>query len=245
MMAYDTCELPGKYVIYSHKRYLATLQLAKRSNARDNVNRIQTTFDKLKFTRHGSHKDFAAEEIESDLCELIGSDFSRHGSLFVFILTHGHVNYQLAANDKFYYLEDLVTAALPNIHSTLRGKPIFFIIQACSGNEFDLGASTSANARPRNTRQYSNGGSLFMTAEPDLAFFFASTPGIISFRGLLVPTLCDVIDAYHDRFHIQYLFTLVRNEVAKEEKSYQNLNRIKQMPMLTSTLTKKFTITSR
>ncbi|GAB6025962.1 hypothetical protein CHUAL_011931 [Chamberlinius hualienensis] len=117
---YQMYKNKGKFIIISHKKYDKNY-VNKRSNARENVDLIQSTFDLLNFENCGSYTDLSKDAILQKLIEVISTDFTDYSSLFVFILTHGAANYQLAARDGWYSLQMLVNGALQVVLSIGQG----------------------------------------------------------------------------------------------------------------------------
>ncbi|GAB6025965.1 Caspase-7 [Chamberlinius hualienensis] len=143
MLSYELCKKPGKCMIFTHKYYCDILKLNKRKDAHKNVDIIKATFGKLGFSEIETHQDLNKEDIFTNLIKATSSDFGDYSGLFVFILTHGTKNHSLAARDNFYSFKRLVENVLRNPHPSLIGKPKIFIIQACSGEHYDYGATAA------------------------------------------------------------------------------------------------------
>lgn len=242
---YQMCKNKVKYVIISHEKYDGNY-VNERPNAKENVDIIENTFrDKLNFKDGKSYTDLSKDDITKKLNEVMSSDFTDYSSLFIFILTHGKANYQLAAKDCWYSLETVVNDVLKGAHQSFKGKPIVFIIQACSGPNNDFGGKQGKGpiAGPLTTTPT---GSLFLTSIPDLFFAFASTPDIVSYRPWFIPPLCRIFEHHHTEYDINTIMTLTKKLVSEKTRSktlmYKVISqefKVKQVPMVVSTLTKK------
>lgn len=74
-----------------------------------------------------------------DLAKGIIGDLRNSASLMVFILTHGHNDYDIAFQDKEYNLHQFTEHFLPDKMQDLVAKPKMFFVQACRGSALDPG----------------------------------------------------------------------------------------------------------
>lgn len=78
-------------------------------------------------------------DVIDDLAKGIIGDLKNSASIMVFILTHGHNDYDIAFYDKEYNLHKLTEHFLPDKMQDLVAKPKMFFVQACRGDALDPG----------------------------------------------------------------------------------------------------------
>ncbi|GAB6032938.1 Caspase-7 [Chamberlinius hualienensis] len=247
----------GKYpkcIMFSHGNYEPSLNLLS-IDAEKHEKLAKETFDCLGFKSYEILRDLTKDEIFNKLVTVTSSDLGNYSSLIVTILTHGGENYYLFAKDDKYNLKELIRKSLKTSHESLKGKPVVFLVEACSGQNYNFGCTRfSGNIRI----DYSPVGitSLFLHDYPDLFLSFSSTPDTISVDGIYFPILCGVFQRNYKNMDIVQLLVLTNQKVAKvkrrliDEKGEsvkdpvdpnQHLNdSVLQMPITISTLTKKF-----
>jgi len=181
---------------------------------------------------------------------LIPGVFDHEGSscFAVAIMTHGKDNGLVYGTDGAIQLTKLMEPIRDC--EELIGKPKILIVQACRGSTFDEGKQLMMQDGGHET----DGQSVTILVEADFLYIYSSAPGYVSFQNpnsgsWLIGELCSVLEKYHKEEDMLTMLTRVCNHLAffRASKTPSNLktNNLKQIPSITTTLTKilKFTPT--
>lgn len=228
------------------------------------VKALEETFGKLGFTVEVKH-DPSKEKVMKELKEFCGRDFSRYGCVVVVVLTHGFRNGDLVSSDgKYYHERNIVDFLKCSNNPTLAGKPRILVIQACRGadnlsntkgvriNDAEEPSEETLEARPATTTFDPNAKiqHYFLPVESNMLVVHSSYLGKNSFRNIdtgswLIEALCSKINQFAWTLDLDSILTEMKREVAIE-RHHVVLNRktfkmdeLKQMPVTTSTLTRK------
>ncbi|XP_053994453.1 caspase-1-like [Hylaeus volcanicus] len=233
----------GKCVILNHDTFESP-GLKSRQGSGADVEVIRKTFSKLGFEVE-EHPNYTLEKIYDKISELSKDDHSDRDCICVFILTHGNRNGLIYAKDYPFPLVNVWTPFTADKCPTLAGKPKLFFIQACRGSERDSGAMVYAGPGRSETDSVVTVPYKIPT-HADFLFAHSTVEGFFSWRDTECGTwyiqhLCKVIEAHWEDTDLLKMLTITARTVANECSSTHSIpaqNNQKQMPSLTSTLTR-------
>ncbi|CAO1419904.1 unnamed protein product, partial [Diamesa tonsa] len=181
-------------------------------------------------------------------------DHSNNDCLWVTVMSHGEIDGQISAADKYYNVQELWENFLGEKCKSLIGKPKMFFIQACRGNKIDPGVlepkTTTDGVDPVSKKttipQFAD--LLVMYSTYDLHYAFRHT-----LKGSwFIQALCEELNAESDSqlktyLHDDFLsmLTRVNKRVARYNIINGNFAGKKQMPIIVSMLTKTLCFTPK
>ncbi|XP_041364823.1 caspase-3-like [Gigantopelta aegis] len=237
-------------------------QLPTRAGSRHDTENLKLIFQKLGFEDIRIKIDLTAREMTDWLESVAEEDHTYHDCLACALLSHGNETFT-RLTDRVSQRHDVISGTDDDITTnhliqifndancpTLAGKPRFFIMQACRGEQLDDAVEVAVDEVDEVDG---------MMVEPaytttpvpcfkDSIVVCASAPGYASVRqprggSVFIRNLSDVILNYDvTQLELQKLLTRVRQQVAVgfESKSSRDPSRHmkKQMPCVYSMLTK-------
>lgn len=233
-------ERRGRAIIFNHKKYSPHLNLTERSGTETDKIILKQRFEKLKF-EVDVYDDLTVADIKKKLTEISKDDHKNEDCIVVAVLTHGKGKGKLYAYDDFYRADTLWSSFTGDVCPSLGGKPKLFIVQACRGEEASEGMSfkssiqiDSHNMNTEASHRYS------IPVEADLLVAFSTYEGRAALRHVeggtwFIQELCKELEDNGETLDLLSLFTNVNRRVAVH-KEYKKL---KQMPVVQSTLTRK------
>ncbi|XP_067672894.1 caspase-3-like [Haliotis asinina] len=194
------------------------------------------------------HTNKTTGEMKSIMDQAAKEDYSRSDCFACVILSHGEEGAVYGTNGPIE-IKELVDPFKGHRCLSLAGKPKLFFIQACRGQGLDEGVDVSdalgtkgdadddVEMAPVTYR---------IPTEADFLMAYSVVPGFFSWRNSargswFIQALCAVLEKYADKMDIMTMMTRVNKLVAydfESNASKEFMNRKKQIPCITSMLTK-------
>lgn len=162
----------------------------------------------------------------------------------VIVMTHGSKDGALMANDAAYHesklLEHFIHGRCPSLH----GKPKLLIIQACRGDEIDMGIPETFEYDPMtNSFEYINSTTLPTSA--DTLIMHSTQQGHTSYRDVIkgtwfIQALCVELRRLLQESEPKDLIEILTNVINKVSSLSNEVETLKQCPTYQSSLRKKF-----
>nr|CAH7751994.1 unnamed protein product [Callosobruchus chinensis] len=214
----------------------------RRGSTRD-VNEIVLCMQRLGYNIERNNNiltDGGTVEVKTKLETLSKMNFSRYNSLIIFVLTHGHEDDGLETRDGFIHVKEVMEPFREN--TTLKDKPKIFVFQACKGGAYTTTGEQQAPDSPLVCKTVFRDS--YIT--PDTLLVFSTVEGTVSRRDILlgswfIQEMCRNFSAYGRKEDVVSLF--IRTTKCVSGNYYFTEDEItfkKQLPMLISTLSKKF-----
>ncbi|XP_076618693.1 caspase-1 [Colletes latitarsis] len=243
-------KMRGKCVILNHDTFDSEM-LQPRKGSMIDVETITETFSNLGFTVM-DYSNLPYEDIETKMIELSEDDHNDSDCICIFILTHGRTNGLIHARDYAFSLVKLWAPFTTDKCASLAGKPKLFFIQACRGSKYDGGTMVYASG---NTSETDSAATVpyKIPTHADFLFAYSTVEGFSSWRDAeygtwYIQCLCKVIQEYWETTDLLKMLTITARTVANDCTSTHTnpaKNNQKQMPSLTSTLTREVFFTKK
>ncbi|XP_040156203.1 caspase-like [Anopheles arabiensis] len=184
--------------------------------------------------------DKTTVEIRHALKEVSQEDHSNNDCLAIIAIAHGY-NDRIDFDDGYLHIDELWTNFVGNKCPSLIGKPKLVFIQACRGGKHDYGASTAtADARPGLEEPVD----VKIPMYADLLVMYSCYEHHVSMRfpngSWFIQSLCQVLGANIAKTELLALLTHVSYLVSIRSGQTKQGKVVKQIPMVTSMLTKAF-----
>ncbi|XP_076240786.1 caspase-1 [Calliopsis andreniformis] len=246
----DTCykmdhKERGKCVIFNHDEFDPGVAHPRKGSKAD-VEAIHRTFKKLNFTVE-EHRNCSYWEIQNIIRELAKDDHVDRDCICIFMLTHGTDKGYIYAKDDSYSLTEIWKPFTADKCSSLAGKPKLFFFQACRGNQLDSGITAFTAQSFRMSETDSTDSPFYkIPTHADFLLAYSTMEGFFSWRDTeegtwYIQCLCDVIERNWRKYDLSKMLTITARIIANDySSSHENpvKNNQKQMPSLTSTLTR-------
>lgn len=207
----------GHALIFNHEQF-SNVQLSSRTGTNIDCENLCETLTSLHF-QVSIYKDKNFSEILSVLEKISSSDHSESDCILISVLTHGACD-EVWAKDRTYKLDCLYSFFVDDMCPSLAGKPKIFVIQACQG---------------------------WMRISPPSHFLIFSS--FMKLRknnnigGLwFIESLCEQLRINGKRYDI---FSLLRSVMRECNNLDPQLNILREVPCVTSTLTRFFTFNNK
>ncbi|CAH1998644.1 unnamed protein product [Acanthoscelides obtectus] len=232
---------PGFIFIFNQETF--SERCKNRPGSTRDVNEIILCLQRLGFNIDRNKNiltDGGTEEIVAKLKELGSMNFSQYNSLMIFFLSHGHRFDFLETSDGIIRVDDIMGPFRAS--RTLKDKPKIFVFQACKGDEYVATGEVKPPPSPLASEIVFQDS--YIT--PDTLIVFAAIEGTQAYRNPVlgswfIQEMCRNFSAYGRKEDIISLFTRTTKCVCGNYYfSLDNITYRKQLPMLISTLTKKF-----
>nr|XP_033338475.1 caspase-1-like [Megalopta genalis] len=239
----------GKCVIFNHDVFDSGEK--HRDGSKLDVKMIETIFqDVLEFEVIPYH-NLTNNEITETTKRLSAENHSDSDCFCMFILTHGTSGDTLAASDCYYPLKSIWQKFTGDHCPTLVGKPKLFFVQACRGDQYDAGVGVYSTENSETDSVAV--ASYKIPTHADFLIAHSTMDGFYSWRNptegtFYVQQLCEVIKEYRHNHDLTEMMTIIARIVANEYASSHYLphkDDQKQMPTITSTLTRKILFTKK
>lgn len=233
----------GKAIIINNKDFSNDLKV--REGTDKDASDLDKCLSKLGFevTRFDN---LTAKDMECKLREADKFDHENSDCFVLAILSHGEEGY-IWGTDARISINGLIDLFKGTTCPSLAGKPKIFFIQACRGNKLDEGVEIDSSGGVVST--------VVPQKSPTMADFlivYSTVSGYASIRhpgngSWFIQTLVDVLNQNSQRMDLLSMMTLVNDTVAnKISASYLSfMDQKKQMPCVTSTLTKNVYFTDK
>ncbi|KAK2720718.1 hypothetical protein QYM36_004566, partial [Artemia franciscana] len=236
----------GKAVIFTHKEYSEELKNEypydiTRKGAEKEKLQLEKTLKILGFEIEPDCDDLKKEDVMKKLEKISKEDHEERDALFIAVMTHGEPGdtengergtWLLAYDDK-YDMNRLWCPFTADKCPSLANKPKIFIIQACQGESTDAGTTLYREDSQTDSTKFNeatpvrSATSLPYFTIPNQADFmicFATIPGFVTFRGVLVRNLCKVLEEKSGSTHLMDMMTEVLRNIAVDFSSRNTTN---------------------
>nr|XP_031826769.1 caspase-1-like isoform X2 [Nomia melanderi] len=252
----------GRCVIFNNDKF--EMQGYEREGSEMDVIAITRVFRDILGFEVIPHRNFTSSMIHQAIKKLSEDDYEEEDCLCVFILTHGSHGDSLHAHDCTYPLKSIWEKFTGDNCHALVGKPKLFFIQcaevkissypntACRGTKYDsgIGVFSSGNSQ---TDSVATTASYKIPTHADILLAHSTVEDFYSWRNetegsFYIQELCDVIEEYWETYDLAKMLTITARIVANEHYSIHidpKKNQKKQMPSITSTLTRDVWFTKK
>ncbi|XP_021913521.1 caspase-1-like isoform X2 [Zootermopsis nevadensis] len=230
-------ERRGRAIILNHEKYSESLKLKERTGTITDKITLKQRFEKLNFDV-SVHDDLTVADIKKLLSHISQLDHRNEDCIVVAVLTHGRGKGKLYAYDELYKVDLLWSSFTADVCPSLGGRPKIFIVQACRGDEASEGMSFKSSIQLDSSKMNMEATShrYSIPAEADLLIAFRRVALRDTEDGTwFIQEFCKELEDNGDKMDLLSLFTNVNRRVAVN-KEYKKL---KQMPVVQSTLTRK------
>lgn len=241
----------GTAVIFNNKSFHKRTGLGERNGTDVDSNKMYQLLTRMGFDDIRNKDDASKEEMMDTIGEVSKEDFSNSDCFLCVILTHGEEGVVWAVDDKVA-IDELVKPLKGNNCPSLGGKPKIFLVQACRGSGLDEGAEV-ADAGMMEAEVEEEVIMRRIPAEADFLMAYSVVPGYFAWRNSKNGSwfVQAVYDAFTEKGKTGFeawevldmltLMTRVSKKVAfnfESNSSNNHFNKRKQMPCITSMLTK-------
>ncbi|XP_046391758.1 caspase-1-like [Ischnura elegans] len=232
----------GQAIIFNHEHFDDSTLKSRSGTSLDCVN-LAERLRKLGF-RVRMYHDLKFTELKEKVNQAAADDHSECDCFFMAVLSHGERDI-LYTKDVGYKPDVLWTPFTADKCATLAGKPKLFFIQACQGDRFDSGVILR-RTEVDGSSQYS------IPSHADFLIAYSTIPGFFSWRNAtkgswFIQALCEELRERGAKLDILTLLTFVNQRVALNFESNvpadEAMNRKKQIPCITSMLTRRLIFT--
>ncbi|EAA03399.1 AGAP012544-PA [Anopheles gambiae str. PEST] len=213
-----------------------------RKGSEKDVKALQAVLSHLQFDVR-LLSDKTTVEIRHALKEVSKEDHTNNDCLAIIAMAHGY-NDRIKFDDDYLHIDELWTNFVGNKCPSLIGKPKLVFIQSCRGGKLDYGASiATADARPGLEEPVD----VKIPMYADLLVMYSSFEHHSSIRcrnegSWFIQSFCQVLGANIAKTelqallcHVSYLVSIRSDQTIDPEGKV-----VKQIPMVTSMLTKAF-----
>nr|CAH0100048.1 unnamed protein product [Daphnia galeata] len=234
-------EKRGYALIFSHEIFHPNLELHPRSESKQSAEQLKDALEKLKFEAEIC-LDFTYEQIKIKVNELCSKqeDLLKSDCIIIIVMTHGLHNDHLYSKDTHYPLDDLRLLFTTKQCPSLAGKPKLFILQACRGIQQDKGTLVQSAATTETDGPVSKPiNSIYrLPAHADFLTAYSTAPKQIAYRKPFIEAFCEELSSKEVKDG-QIDFLSMLTNVQRKVAIGTNENDVKQIPSVTSTLTRK------
>lgn len=236
----------GTFVIISNKSFEARTGMGVRNGTDVDAQNLYLRFKEFGFDVR-IHRDVKAKDIISLFQDIGRMDHSSSAAFGCAILTHGEDGV-IYGTDRQVEIDNITQPFKGDKCKSLIGKPKLFFIQACRGSELMDGVPVDAHQSDAQTDITER-----LPVESDILMAYSVVPGYFSWRNSIrgswfIQALCDCLDKYGKSMDLLRLLTRVNKKVALDFESNTNnkeMHKKKQIPCITSMLTKDFYLDSK
>ncbi|KAK3590198.1 hypothetical protein CHS0354_041256 [Potamilus streckersoni] len=238
----------GKMIIINQKRFHRDLRkegIVDREGSDMDCRALKGIFRKLGFDVH-VHANVHAQSLLDIMSKAAAEDHGDRDCFACAILSHGEEGI-VYGHDKKVPIADIVRPFVGDNCPSLVNKPKLFFIQACRGMKFDHGTEVGVDMTDGPELQL--GDVISLPVEADFLFAYSTVSGYFSWRNAgrgswFIQSLVKNLEQYEKkRVDLVRLLTRVNKDVALDFESINDeveiFNRAKQVPCITSMLTKK------
>lgn len=241
----------GKAIIINNKKFNPGTGLNERNGTDQDASALCCRLSELDFDVDLFH-NLKAEEIKVTLQKAAELDHRDNDCFTCAILSHGEDGF-IWGIDRMIPINDLMEPFKGNKCLSLAGKPKIFFIQACRGTKFDDGVDMNVadakgfmDVEPQFSLQK-------IPSEADFLIAYSVVPGYYSWRNStngswFVQALSEVLMKHGQTLDLLTMMTRVNQIVANKfqsNTSHSDMNEKKQIPCVTSMLTKEVYFTSK
>ncbi|CAL8328403.1 unnamed protein product [Gadus morhua 'NCC'] len=221
----------GTCVIINNKNFHEGTRQKTREGTNVDAEALERTFRSLGY-KIRREDDQTVGEMEELLHSVSQEDHSGSASFVCVLLSHGGEGI-FYGTDAPTELKTLTGMFRGDLCKTLVAKPKLFFIQACRGTRFDNGIQTDSSSDESSNR---------IPVEADFLYAHSTAPGYYACRNRVtgswfMQALCEMLKEHSNQLELMQIMTRVNRKVARD---FETTNKKKQMPSITTTLTKDF-----
>ncbi|ESO89043.1 hypothetical protein LOTGIDRAFT_209997 [Lottia gigantea] len=230
----------GIAIIINNVLFDPETEMDERKGGEVDQEALKQRFTELEFDVR-EYRDLTVAKMEKLMIKFAGESHKNNDCFMCAVLSHGDKEYVYGADGVSIRTEDLIKPFNGDNCPDLAGKPKIFIIQACRGSMVDNGVEIySDDNGGRETFEIAQ----IIPIEADFLKAFSVVEGYVAYRNTekgswFVQAISEVFRKYGQREDLITLMTEVNRLVAYEFELKAGEKYVKQMPCLTSTLTKK------
>ncbi|XP_046575930.1 caspase-3-like [Haliotis rubra] len=237
-------EKRGLAIIFDNKKFK---NKPTRTGTDKDAGKMYQRFMELGFTVN-MHPNKKASEMKSIIKKVAASDFTSYDCFACVILSYGEEGL-VYGTDEPVQIEDFVDPFKKT--PSLAGKPKLFFIQACDREEPEGGDDVNDAMCVAESVADAPSGSLethIIPKEADILIAHSTVPGYFSWQGhrqrgsWFIQAFCDVLKKFGTKEDLLNMMQRVNCKVAYEfefNAKFEFLERNKQLPCITSMLTKE------
>jgi len=236
----------GKAYIFNHMNFDPVQQLKARNGTNADRDNLRVCLRQLDFEVE-VYDDLKVKDIERVLEEAALEDHSDADCILVAVMSHGELGI-LYGRDNPYKPDRLWSHFSADKCQTLAGKPKLFFIQACQGDQLDLGVKMVRTEHDAGSTTYR------IPNHADFLIVYSTIPGFYSWRNTtagswFIQALVHVLSMEANSRDLLSLLTKVSRRVAYDFQSNvpgdQVMHEKKQIPCVTSMLTRDVIFTRK
>jgi caspase 7 len=240
-------KMRGRAVIINNKKFNPT-KLGDRTGTDVDAASMNDLLRELGFQKTciAKYDDQTAKNMKDCLIEESRAIDKDSDCFICVILSHGEDG-SVWGTDKIITIEELIRPLKGNNCPALAGKPKIFFIQACRGKQVDIGVGmTVSDSAVAGDEKEEFNDVRRIPVEADFLLAYSVTPGFYAWRNEVngswfIQAVCDVIKNNWREMDLLTMMTRVNRQVAYDFESKtkrEDMNKKKQMPCITSMLTK-------
>nr|QLI42792.1 caspase-3-like protein [Onchidium reevesii] len=241
----------GIAVIINNKDFLPQTGMGSRTGTDVDAESMHDLLNEMSFEKIIPKKNVSVKDMKELFWDVSKYDHSRSDCFVCVILTHGEEGYVYGTDGKIP-IDDLVYPFKGHNCKTLAGKPKLFFIQACRGQELDGGVDVS-DAIGEEEAMEEEVVIRRIPTEADFLMAYSVVPGYFAWRNSsrgswFIQAIVSVFQANWKTMDVLTMMTRVNKKVAydfQSNASSQSMNRKKQIPCITSMLTKDVYFTEK
>ncbi|KAK7113262.1 hypothetical protein V1264_012576 [Littorina saxatilis] len=232
----------GRAIIFNNKKFDSSTNMGERTGTDKDAETLYMILTEMGFDVVVKH-DCTMKEMEVSMNKMAREDHSDEDCFACAILSHGEEGY-VYGKDGPIQVDRLVAPFKGHRCRTLAGKPKIFFIQACRGTQLDDGVEVtdSKGMGPEDMEVEIRR----IPTEADFLMAYSVVPGYFAWRNStrgswFVQALGEVFRENWKRMDLLSMMTRVSRKVAydfESNASKEFMNRKKQIPCVTSMLTK-------
>ncbi|XP_002737264.1 caspase-6-like [Saccoglossus kowalevskii] len=240
----------GHALIFNHENFHWSVGMNRRAGTQIDADNLNDRFRELGFTTH-VHQDVSTVRVREIIFEAARADHSNYDAFICVFLSHGDDGI-IYAHDGVLRLQDLMNQFRGDVCPSLAGKPKIFFIQACRGDQHEIGVDApdepDSGPMPDERMTVADAGTQpTIPAGADFLVAYSVTQGYFSHRDThygswFVQALSYILATYGNELEICEMLSMVNRMVSQrqvERAVDQEMIGKKQVPCFLSMLTKK------
>jgi len=210
----------GLAVIINNTMFFANddstnLSLSNRSGSEVDEHNLHTTWSYLRY-----HviilRNLTASELLRELMQISLASHDNFDSFVCCILSHGYLDGVYGTDSQPVKMRDIASLFTGNFCPSLANKPKLFFIQACRGEEEDVGCALQSDDKDSTEDKFRHS----LPSEADFLYGYATPPGNISWRSpqygsWYISKLCEVLVDFAPQEDLLSILTIVNERVSK------------------------------
>lgn len=240
----------GSAIIFNNKRFAVSTGMGERSGTDVDCQSLYMLFTEMGFNTQ-IFSDVTTQQMESAMVNVGKTNHSDADCFACAVLSHGEEGFVYGVNGPIQ-IEKLVGPIKGHRCPSLAGKPKIVFIQACRGTQLDEGVEvadalgvTESDAEEVEIRR--------IPTEADFLMAYSVVPGFYAWRNStrgswFIQALVEVLRENWKRMDLLSMMTRVNKKVAydfESNASKEFMNRKKQIPCITSMLTRDLYFTPK